>query len=477
MKMGAELILFTAPEMGHLIAEVEVGRRLVELGPDIYVTILVPKLPVPIEKLNASIRTLQADLQRDGSHQRISLVELPQVSEIPPEVICKGPPVLLINTLARLYKPTVKQIVEDHQHRRNIAGIVFDMFCTPMIEVAEEMGLPSYLFFTCGANMLNMMLELESLEADLPLLFSEMPPESTPVKFPGFKNLVPIKVWPGVFLNKALKLSEQFKYFASRYRKAKGILVNTFEELESDLLESFSQNPGIPPVYSVGPILHLPEKDNHVSQDPILSWLNEQPTGSVVFLCFGSKVASLDKIQVEQLAVGIKRSGYRFLWSLPDTSLEALPEGFLDETARVGKVIGWAPQTKILGHMAVAAFVSHCGWNSVLESLWFGVPIVAWPMYAEQQLNAFLLLKELELAVELKMDYRFYHWEKKGNTVVDAAEVEAALRQVMEEDGVMVREKTKEMSKLARKATDSGGSSYESLSVFLDTAIKNVALN
>ncbi|KAE8690105.1 Anthocyanidin 3-O-glucosyltransferase 6 [Hibiscus syriacus] len=126
-----------------------------------------------------------------------------------------------------------------------------------------------------------------------------------------------------------------------------------------------------------------------------------------------------------------EQSGHRFLWSLrrPEEAVkgmmriptdyenmaEVLPEGFLDRTADIGKVIGWAPQAAILGHPATGGFISHCGWNSTLESIWFGVPMVAWPLFAEQQLNALTLVEELGLAVEIKMDYRNHGDEEKSS--------------------------------------------------------------
>lgn len=310
-----------------------------------------------------------------------------------------------------------------------------------------------------------------------------MSPESTPIIFRGFKNPVPLKVWPKFFLNKgSISLWEHFLRFAMNYRKAKGILVNTFSELETNLLKALNEEKGVPPIYSVGPILNI---DNHGKgdmilspRDPILSWLDEQPARSVVFLCFGSKVGSFEKAQVEQLAIGIEKSGQRFLWSIRVESDEIFPGGFLDRTAGMGKVIGWAPQTKVLAHVAVGAFVSHCGWNSTLESLWFGVPLVAWPMYAEQQLNAFMLVAELGLAVDMKVDYLFDMINKKGSVVVEAAKIEAVIRQVMEEEkGVSskLRRNTKEMSEFARKASEMGGSSFKSLTLFLESfMIKNV---
>lgn len=106
--------------------------------------------------------------------------------------------------------------------------------------------------------------------------------------------------------------------------------------------------------------------------------------------------------------------------------------------------------------------MSHCGWNSTLESLWYGVPVAAWPVYAEQQLNAFELVRELGLAVEIKMDYR-----REGEVVVRAEEIERGIREVMEVESEQ-RKKVKEMSEKSRRALMDGGSSHSSLGRFID---------
>lgn len=125
-----------------------------------------------------------------------------------------------------------------------------------------------------------------------------------------------------------------------------------------------------------------------------------------------------------------------------------LPEGFLQRTASIGKVIGWAPQAAVLAHCAVGGFVSHCGWNSLLESLWFGVPVATWPIYAEQQMNAFGMVVEMGLAVEIKLDYKKDLFDGKSN-IVTAEEIESGIRRLMEDDDV--REKIKEMGKRAKR--------------------------
>ena len=146
---------------------------------------------------------------------------------------------------------------------------------------------------------------------------------------------------------------------------------------------------------------------------------------------------------MREIAVRLERcSGERFLWALrlrgPDGKLggptnhrsklaEILPEGFLDRTGERGMICGWAPQKEVLAHKSIGGFLTDCGWNSILESLWNGVPMATWPIYAEQQLNAFGPVKELGLAVEMRVDYR----GQKGDLEM-AREIEGAVRRVME---------------------------------------------
>ena len=260
-------------------------------------------------------------------------------------------------------------------------------------------------------------------------------------------------------------------------------MVNAFVELESHAIQSFS-NTTLPPVYPVGPILNTQAKSvtGNQIQDatPIMSWLDDQPPSSVIFLCFGSR-GSFNEDQVKEIAHGLERSGHRFLWSLRQPSPskmgspsdyanveEVLPEGFLDRTATIGRVIGWAPQVAVLAHFAVGGFVSHCGWNSTLESIWFGVPMATWPLYAEQRLNAFQLVKYLGLAIDIKMDYC-----EDGDYVVSAQEIENGLKNLMNIDNE-TRKKMGEMKKISRKVMIDVGSSHSSLEHFIEDMMDNV---
>lgn len=127
---------------------------------------------------------------------------------------------------------------------------------------------------------------------------------------------------------------------------------------------------------------------------------------------------------------------------------------------------------EVLGHRAIGGFVSHCGWNSILESLWYGVPIVTWPLYAEQQINAFLMARDLGLAVELRLDYM----NGSGDFVL-ADEIERALRRLMDSNSE-IRRRVEKMSEICRKAVDDdGGSSFTSFGSLIEVMLASLKSN
>jgi hypothetical protein len=184
--------------------------------------------------------------------------------------------------------------------------------------------------------------------------------------------------------------------------------------------------------------------------------------------------------QLNEIAVGLERSGHAFLWAVrapvapdadstkrfegrDDAAVEALlPEGFLDRTRGHGMVVSsWAPQVEVLRHPATGAFVTHCGWNSTLEAVAAGVPMVCWPMYAEQRMNKVFVVEEMKLGVAMN---------GYDEGTVKAEEVEAKVRLVMEsEQAKEIRERTRLAKQMAADALESGGSSTAAVVDFLNS--------
>nr|UXB92740.1 glycosyltransferase [Helleborus thibetanus] len=452
-----ELVMFPSVGLSHIIPTVEFAKRLIERDDRFSVTVLV---------ITFGRRTPYAYIESvTNSVAHIRFIILPP-ADLPPPGTQYG--IGYLSIYIQNHQPHVKKALSQlMSESSNSFRLVLDMFNTTMIGVAKELNVPSYVYITSGAGFLCHMLHLPTLDTDITTEFKDYAGDLT---LPGYVNPVPVSALPEMLENRKSISYSWFLLHARMLRECKGIIVNSVAELELQAVDVFNQMVhDIPRVYLVGPIMNLEGNahsgSNQAQHDRIMTWLDDQPESSVIFLCFGSR-GTLDVPQVKELAKGLEQSGHRFLWSLrhPATDRseppseytnpeEVLPDGFLERVGGRGLICGWAPQVEILAHRASGAFASHCGWNSILESLWFGVPLLTWPLDAEQKLNAFQLVKDLGLAVEMKGE---------GKNLVVAEEVEKSVRCVMECESE-VRRKVKEMSEKCTRALLEGGSSWSSL--------------
>ncbi|CAD6216797.1 unnamed protein product [Miscanthus lutarioriparius] len=262
-----------------------------------------------------------------------------------------------------------------------------------------------------------------------------------------------------------------------------GMVVNTCRALEGDFLDALQ---GIPSsdgrrLFAIGPLspvlLPLPgagASSGSLRRHECLDWLDAQPPSSVLYVSFGT-TSSLRAEQVRELAAALRDSGARFVWVLRDADRADLRGGEGDaaaETVRAAAaselgpdgpgatgvvVTGWAPQLEILAHGATAAFMSHCGWNSTVESLSHGKPILAWPMHSDQPWDAELVCKYLRAGVLVRP------WERRHD-VIPAAAIRDAIDRVMASDeGAEIRRRAAALREAVRSAVAEGGSSRQDL--------------
>ncbi|KAI5321735.1 PREDICTED: UDP-glycosyltransferase [Prunus dulcis] len=476
------LVFIPAPRSGHLVSTLQFAKRLIAREERISITILAIQSASPTT-LSSYAKSVAA------SEPKIQLIDVPKPQpEHPPAQDSFKSPAKSFSLYIESHLPNVKKIVTNlvsssHASESldsiHVAGLVVDFFCVSMIDVAKELHLPTYLFMTNNAGYQALMLHLPIRHKH-----NEVEPKDSDPEWliSGIVHPVPPRVLPAALTDGSYSA---YVKVASRFRETRGIIANTFVELETYAINSFFHDGQTPPVYPVGPVIDLEDCQAHsnleqAQRDKIIRWLDDLPQSSVVFLCFGS-MGSFGAEQVKEIAVGLEQSGQRFLWALrmpppkgkgmmpidcPNPE-EVLPDGFLERTHGKGLICGWAPQVEVLAHKATGGFVSHCGWNSILESLWHGVPIVTWPMYAEQQLNAFRMVKELGLALEMRLDYK-----KGGGEVVRADEIERAVVAVMDKESE-VRKKVKQMGEMTRKAVKDGGSSFAYVGRFIEDVIGN----
>ncbi|KAG4126451.1 hypothetical protein ERO13_D10G156045v2 [Gossypium hirsutum] len=282
------------------------------------------------------------------------------------------------------------------------------------------------------------------------LLTLPLTPETTPLLLPG---LPPLN-FPDLpsflrFLDSyppylAMKLSQY-----SNLNLADWVFNNTFEELEGKEARGVSE---IWPAKLIGPMVPSAYLDERIKGDkgygsslmkPLseecIEWLETKPSNSVVYVFFGSMV-SLSEEQIAELAWGLKEKNMYSLWVVRDSEQQKLPKWFLDSVQEKGKVVTWCNQLEILAHRSVGCFMTHCGWNSTIEGLSLGVPMISVSKWTDQLTDGKFVEEIWEIGVRVKED-------EVG--VVRKDELLRCLKEVME------GEKNKEIRIDANKLRDS----------------------
>ncbi|KAH0466493.1 hypothetical protein IEQ34_003731 [Dendrobium chrysotoxum] len=272
--------------------------------------------------------------------------------------------------------------------------------------------------------------------------------------------------------------------FAASWEENYGMVMNTFYELEPAYADSFKSAGGVRS-WHVGPVFLSRQSVDRggVSKSEVFGWLDGKEAGSVLYVCFGS-LPRFTAAQFQEIRAGLEAAGRPFVWVVRE---DPVAEGNVPVAGEgsIGFVIkGWAPQLAILKHQAVGAFLTHCGWNSCLEGIAAGVPMVTWPLFSDQQFNERLLVDVLGVGVGVGSMVNSMREEER--TLVVAEKVAAAVETVMGGGQVAEerRRKARELKVAAAKAVEEGGSSEVELGRMVDAlralkmgGTKEVAVN
>lgn len=354
-----------------------------------------------------------------------------------------------------------------------VVAIVADYFAYEVFPLAKKHNILSYTFFPSSATVLSLCFNSTFLNETITCEFRDL---KQPIQIPGCAVPIQGTDLPSSFQDRT---SESYKHFLRRsegINLCDGILVNSFVEFESKAVKTMMEksiNGDKPHVYMVGPIVQK-NCDNTQNGKECLSWLDEQSQSSVVFVSFGSG-GTISQKQMNELAYGLELSSQKFLWvlrepkdiasanyfgvsSIQEDPLSFLPKGFLERTKKQGFLVSnWAPQVNILSHKAIGGFLTHCGWFSTLECVVNGLPIIAWPLFAEQRMIATILADELKVAIRPKVDHE--------SGIVEKGEISNVLKRLMVEDeGIKICERMKFLQYAAAGAIEVDGSSTTTLS-------------
>ncbi|PKA65320.1 UDP-glycosyltransferase 73B5 [Apostasia shenzhenica] len=357
--------------------------------------------------------------------------------------------------------------------------VVCDTFMPWTFDVAAARGIPHLVFH--GTNY---FASCASRSFDRLLAEGTSPPASESFVLLDLPHRIEM-LWTQTLDMRKLAgtpmagLAETFSRAKEVELKCFGVVANSFYELEPEYADYYRKIIGIRS-WNVGPVA-LCNQDLAVrSARGGLKWLDGKPPGSVVYMCFGS--ASLfSRAQLREMALGLEASGHLFVWVVRNAGSDWLPEEYEERIAGNGMIIrGWAPQLLILNHPATGGFVSHCGWNSSLEAICAGLPIVTWPLNAEQFYNEKLLVEVLKIGVPAGSSA--YTFTAEERPVIKAAAVETAVRRLMGggEEAEGRRKRARELGEKARRAVEKGGSSYEDVGRLMHEVIdqrrRNVGL-
>ncbi|MCL7035406.1 hypothetical protein MKW94_012248 [Papaver nudicaule] len=460
--MKKTIVIYPSPLVGHLISMVELGKLILSHYPSYTITILITTMnPKTTSQTTPYIN---------------------RISNTTPSVVFHHLPTQELEKSQTIFEyihqnnPLVRDSLDFISQSHKICSFIFDMFCSASLEVTNQLQIASYFFNTSGVNAFTVLLHLPTLNNSRKSVEHD---DDTHLEIPGLPPILSTDL-PSSSLNPKDASHEPFMFISKTAVQAKGIIVNSFDWLESRAVKAIrgglcNTNSVVPPLYPVGPLIAEPAASDETCE--CFTWLDKQPRESVVFLCFGSGgVFSRD--QLNEIAVGLERSGKRFLWVVrvarpkdkneqslasPEPSLdELLPEGFLERTRERGLVVkNWASQVDVLNRESVGGFVTHCGWNSILESVCAGVPMIAWPLYAEQRVNRVALVKEMKLSLWLN---------ESENGVVTAAEFEERVNTLMDsEEGMALKERVKVARDEAKLALGDGGSTRSALTELVES--------
>ncbi|KAK7386110.1 hypothetical protein VNO78_26072 [Psophocarpus tetragonolobus] len=452
MGKTTHIVVVPGPGFSHLVPILEFSKRLVQLHPFLHVTAFIPSLGSLPNVSKTFLKTLPPS---------ITPTFLPPVD---PNDLPHG---LLIGVrmhLTVIYSlPFLHKALKSLTSRTPLVAIVVDNFAYEALDFAKEFNMLSYIYFPKSAFTLSMYFHLPKLNEETSCDFKDLP---EPIQMPG---CVPIL---GIDLHYQIqdRSSQGYQLFLQRVKRfcnVDGIFINTFVELEKEAIRALTkEGSGHPPVYPIGPIIQMDIRPN---ESECLRWLDKQQSKSVLYVSFGSG-GTLSQVQITELALGLELSNHKFLWvvrapsdstsgaylnSQDENPLEFLPCGFLERTKEQGLVIpSWAPQNVILSHCSIGGFMSHCGWNSTLESVLQGVPLIAWPLFAEQRMNAVLLSDGLKVALRPKVN---------GNGILEKEDIAEVIKNLMELEGGKMRKIMRGLKEAAIDAIKEDGYSSKTL--------------
>ncbi|CAI0407577.1 unnamed protein product [Linum tenue] len=479
---------------GHLLPMTDIAKLLAQHG--VVVTIITTPVNAgrirgtvsrAVESTGVQITVAELELPSDDG---VGL--LPKHCETLDQLPSLGQGAALLYSVQALEKP-MEKLFEELRPRPNC--VISDV-CLPFTStVARKFGVPRITFNGFSAFTL---LCLRNIHQGADLLESEkgvlatLSSDSERFVVPGLPdrvevtmNQLPIAMAGGLDrLGERVVEAEGYSY---------GMIVNSFEELEQEYFSRYKAAMG-GKAWSVGPVsscnkdrLDRFERGNPgstINESECLKWLDSQECGSVIYVCMGS-LCNIPTPQLIELGLGLEAWTGPFVWVVREgeTSKGLLKwmedYSFEEKTKGRGLIVrGWAPQMVILSHPAVDGFLTHCGWNSTLEGICAGLPMVTWPLFGDQFLNERLVVDVLKIGVPIGAEATL-KWgeEEKTRVLIEREDVRQAIEELMGggDEKEMRRKRAKEFSEKSKLVLEEGGSSYLNIELLIQDIMQHTS--
>ncbi|KAM7469830.1 hypothetical protein LguiA_008013 [Lonicera macranthoides] len=461
------ILFFPMLAKGHMIPILEMAKLFSSTTAAVKSTIITT--PVNAPAFTSSIRSSQLELQ---------ILDFPSAAAGLPEGIenmdqCTSGEMMItfIRATTLLQEPLERLMGELRPD-----CLVADMFFPWATRVASRFGIPRLVFHgmsffaLCAATVMKMYKPFKEVESDSePFVLPNLPHE---IKL--LRTQISQKEREQIDID----FTECSNQIIDSELESYGVIVNSFFELEPDYANHY-RSVLKRKAWHIGPLSLCKReiedkvvkgKKVTIDEHECLKLLDSQKPNSVIYVCFRS-VAKISVAQLYEVGMGLEASDQPFISVVRKSINEDendmwLPDGFEERTKGRGLIIrGWAPQVLILDHEAVGGFVTHCGWNSILEGVCAGVPMVTWPVFAEQFYNEKLVTEVLGIGVSVGVK----DWSSVSCEGIKREVVEKAVKTIMvEEEGEEMRRRAKELKVKAKRAVKEGGSSYNDLSALIE---------
>ncbi|XP_075508052.1 LOW QUALITY PROTEIN: anthocyanidin 3-O-glucoside 5-O-glucosyltransferase 1-like [Primulina tabacum] len=451
------ILVATFPGQGHINPSLQLAKRLVKMG--IEVTFMT----------SVFARKRMANATTEDSPKRLTFVEFSDGYDDGLKPCDDGKRYMeemKTNGIEALKNIILASSKRDHP----VTCLVYSHLFAWAAEVAREVHVPSALLWIEPAAVLDIYYYyFNGYGGDIDKCSNEIQLPKLPLLS---KNDIPIFLLPSTPERFRLVVKEKLDVLDAETKPK--VLVNSFDELEKDALRAIEKYELI----GVGPLIpsgflggeDLSDKSYggdifKLSENNYIEWLDSKPESSVVYVSFGSMFV-LPKTQMEQIAKGLLDCGRPFLWVIRENEHDGNNEddqkwSHFEELERIGKIVRWCSQLEVLSHPSLGCFLTHCGWNSVMESIVFGVPVVAFPQGFDQPTNAKLIEDVWKTGI------RVHKNEDSG--IVEGDEIMKCIEKTMD-DGEKSQEWRNNANKwkgLAREAMGENGSSNKNLMYFL----------